>query len=176
MVEIESCFLQLSISIIDSNCTRCNTLGIAPDPNPFFCFLCANSKFLCASFCFKRFEEKKINIKFNNIDNMNFGIGMKKFFFFLWFMIWDKGIWSFYFVPLRMCLVEWILGRMEKKIRRETFLEGVWPEGKEGKEEWSPSVFSLYPLESFLPKIRRKLWEEFDLFIDQNAQVHLHMG
>ena len=26
MVEIESCFLQLSISTIDSNCIRCNTM------------------------------------------------------------------------------------------------------------------------------------------------------
>ena len=34
MVEIESCFLQQSISTIDSNCTQCNTQGIARDPNP----------------------------------------------------------------------------------------------------------------------------------------------
>ena len=33
MVEIESYFLQLSISTINSNCTQWNTLGIAPDPN-----------------------------------------------------------------------------------------------------------------------------------------------
>ena len=36
MVEIESCFLQLSISTIQRNCTRCNTQGIAPDLNLFF--------------------------------------------------------------------------------------------------------------------------------------------
>ena len=33
MVDIESYFLQLSISTINSNCTQCSTLGIAPDPN-----------------------------------------------------------------------------------------------------------------------------------------------
>ena len=33
MIEIESYFLQLSISTINSNCTQCNTLGIASDPN-----------------------------------------------------------------------------------------------------------------------------------------------
>ena len=36
MVEIESCFLQLTISTIRRICTRYNTLGIAPNLNTMF--------------------------------------------------------------------------------------------------------------------------------------------
>ena len=56
-------------------------------------------------------------------------------------------------------------------------------EGKREKKGWSPGVYSSSPLDSFLPKIGRKLFlwlgggggGDSDLFIDQDAHVHLHM-
>ena len=44
MIEIKSFFLQLSISVIKSNCIRCNTLGIAPNLNPKNDFTVFNSQ------------------------------------------------------------------------------------------------------------------------------------
>ena len=35
---------------------------------------------------------------------------------------------------LRVCLVEWILGRMKKKKKKNFFLKSVWLGGGEGKE------------------------------------------
>ena len=35
---------------------------------------------------------------------------------------------------LRVCLVEWILGRMKKKKKKKIFLKSVWLGGGEGKE------------------------------------------
>ena len=58
-------------------------------------------------------------------------------------------------MSLRMCLVEWILERMEKKgekIRREMFLEDVWLWGREGKETVGPGCFLPWPTKKFSPK------------------------
>ena len=63
----------------------------------------------------------------------------------------------FFVLNFRVCLVEWILGRLEKKKkkkrkkRRGNFLKGVWLGGSRGGREnvwWGPNVFSLDPPEN----------------------------
>ena len=57
-------------------------------------------------------------------------------------------------------MVEWILGRMEKKKRkerrrekmsRENFLEGVWLGGGEERKKVGPRCFLLVPTRKFSP-------------------------
>ena len=67
-------------------------------------------------------------------------------------MIWDKGIWSFYFVPLRMCLVEWILGKMEKKNKERNFFGGCLVGRERGKRRVKPEYFLLIPTGKFSPQ------------------------
>ena len=57
---------------------------------------------------------------------------------------------------LRVCLVEWVLGRMKKKnLRRENFLECLFGRGEREKNggSWDPP-------KSFLPKMGSKLGRE----------------
>ena len=70
---------------------------------------------------------------------------------------------------LRVCLVEWILGRLEKrerereKMRKENFLEGVWLGGEEGKMIVGPWCFLPEPIKKFSPQNGEKTgWGKFD--------------
>ena len=65
--------------------------------------------------------------------------------------------------------------KKKKKKRRENFLEGTWLGGRDEKG-MNLNIFSLGPPENFLPKMVENYWGEFDLFINQNAHVHLYMG
>ena len=80
---------------------------------------------------------------------------------YIWISFFHTSFPNFTFT-LRMCLVEWILGRMEKneKKKKENFLEGVRLGGREEKNGWGLGVFSPSPPQSFLSKIGRKLWRQ----------------
>ena len=52
----------------------------------------------------------------------------------------------------RVCLVGWILGRVEKKKeKKRTFLVGIWFEGGEGKKWVGPGCFVPGPTKMFSP-------------------------
>ena len=97
---------------------------------------------------------------------------------YIWISFFPTSFPNFTFT-LRMCLVEWILGRMEKnEKKKEGKLFGRRSVGRERGKKWMG-------LGCFLPKSTTKfslqnrektMATEFDLFIDQNAHVHLHMG
>ena len=78
---------------------------------------------------------------------------------------------------LRVCLVEWILGRMKKKKKKFFFFWRVFVWEGEREKRWCLGVFSQGPTKIFLPKMGRKLrGENVQVHMDENAYVHLHMG
>ena len=80
----------------------------------------------------------------------------------------------------RVCLFGgeiWWMKNYEEKMERKIFRSMFgWVEREENKL-WNPSVFSLGPPKSFLPKMERKLKRKIGhLFLDKNSHVRLHMG
>ena len=76
-------------------------------------------------------------------------------------------------INLRLYLVEWILGRMEKKKKRGERKWGIkhfwWVFGwKERREKKDKNVFS--------PKWGENWVGILNILIDKNAHVHLHTG
>ena len=68
-----------------------------------------------------------------------------------------------------MYLIEWILGRMEKKKEKKQEGKTFWRmfswEGERKKKGWGGQVFSSCAHEKVLSKIERKLLGKFDLLI-----------
>ena len=75
-------------------------------------------------------------------------------------------------MTLMICLVEWILGRMEK-MRKENFLKSVWLRERGGKMMVeSKCFFSWIHQKVCSPKWEEK-WMRGNLMVnDKNAHVH----
>ena len=88
MVEIESCFFQLSISTIHCYCIKCNTLDIAPDLNSIF-FVAASSLVCIYFFFFFFLGGQNLQIAWQNLVLLSFLYCLTLLFFFFFFIGFD---------------------------------------------------------------------------------------